>query len=77
MERFGRGRFGDSDEERLERLMDAGFSADRAMWINQRTAELRMEALQAQYDAARDGHRCAEPRPCPVERQPVEAQPVA
>ena len=50
-----RGRFGDGDEQRVEQLVAAGFSADRAMWINQRTAELRMESLQAQYDAAREG----------------------
>ncbi len=50
-----RGRFGQSNEDRIQRFMDAGFSADRAQWIDQRTAELRMEALQAQYDAAREG----------------------
>jgi hypothetical protein len=45
---------GGSDELR-ERLIDAGFSADRAQWLEERTAELRMQALQAQYDAAREG----------------------
>jgi len=57
-ERFNtarRGRLGQNSEERIQRLMDAGFSADRAQWIDQRTAELRMETLQAQYDAARGG----------------------
>jgi PDZ domain len=50
---FGRGaRFG-SDEELVERFVAAGISADRAQWILRRTEELRMQALQAQYDAAR------------------------
>lgn len=39
----------------VERLVAAGFSPDRAEWIERRTQELRMEALQAQYDAQRDG----------------------
>jgi hypothetical protein len=48
-----------SPEERqrraLEQLVAAGFSPDRAEWIERRTQELRMEALQAQYEARRDG----------------------
>jgi C-terminal processing protease CtpA/Prc len=40
-----------------QRLLESGFSADRAQWISQRTEELRMQALQAQYDAAREGER--------------------
>jgi hypothetical protein len=47
-------RFG-SDEELVERFVEAGLSADRAQWILRRTEELRMEALQALYDAARSG----------------------
>jgi membrane-associated protease RseP (regulator of RpoE activity) len=45
------------DEERrfAERLLAAGFAPDRADWIIRRTEELRMEALQAQYDAQRGG----------------------
>lgn len=39
----------------VERLVAAGFSPDRAEWIDRRTQELRMQALQAQYDAQRDG----------------------
>jgi hypothetical protein len=38
-----------------ERLVAAGFAPDRAAWIIRRTEELRMEALQAQYDAQRSG----------------------
>lgn len=38
-----------------ERLVAAGFAPDRADWIIRRTEELRMEALQAQYDAQRGG----------------------
>jgi hypothetical protein len=37
------------------RLLAAGFAPDRAEWIAQRTAELRMTQLQAQYDSAREG----------------------
>ena len=39
----------------IERLTEAGFAPDRAEWINRRTEELRMEALQEQYDARREG----------------------
>lgn len=38
-----------------ERFVEAGLSAERANYIVQRTEELRLEALQARYDAARDG----------------------
>jgi hypothetical protein len=39
----------------VERLTAAGFAPDRAEWINRRTEELRMKALQEQYDARREG----------------------
>jgi hypothetical protein len=39
----------------VEQLIAAGFAPDRAEWINHRTEELRMQALQAQYDAMRSG----------------------
>jgi membrane-associated protease RseP (regulator of RpoE activity) len=39
----------------VQSLIAAGFTADRAEWITRRTEELRMEALQAQYDAQRGG----------------------
>jgi S1-C subfamily serine protease len=48
-----------SPEERqrrnVEQLIAAGFAPDRAEWINRRTQELRMQAMQAQYEARRDG----------------------
>jgi hypothetical protein len=48
---------GDQQRERLmiERLTAAGFPPDRAEWINTRMEELRMQALQEQYDARREG----------------------
>ena len=36
-------------------LIVAGFAPDRAEWIDRRMRELRMQALQAQYDARREG----------------------
>jgi len=39
----------------VERLIAAGFAPDRAEWINRRTQELRMEQMQAQYEATREG----------------------
>jgi hypothetical protein len=45
----------------VERLVGVGFTPDRAEWITRRTEELRMEALQAQYEAQRGG-RPAEPK---------------
>jgi len=50
-------RDGGEDAERrfAEQLVAAGFAPDRADWIIRRTEELRMEALQAQYDAQRGG----------------------
>lgn len=42
-----------------EQLIAQGFAPDRAEWIIRRTEELRMEALQAQYDAQRGGRPVA------------------
>ncbi len=39
----------------IEQLQNAGFAPDRAAWIQRRRQELRMEALQAQYEARRAG----------------------
>jgi PDZ domain-containing protein len=39
----------------IDRLVAAGFAPDRAEWLNRRTQELRMQAMQAQYEAKRDG----------------------
>jgi hypothetical protein len=48
-----------SPEERqrraIERLVAAGFAPDRADWLNRRMQELRMQTLQAQYEARREG----------------------
>jgi hypothetical protein len=43
-----------------ERLIEVGFAPDRADWIIRRTEELRMEGLQAQYDAQRGGRPVAQ-----------------
>ena len=45
----------DVQRRQVERLIAAGFAPDRAEWINRRTSELRMQQLQAQYDATREG----------------------
>ena len=39
----------------VDALVAAGFPPDRAAWIDHRISELRMQALQAQYDAQRQG----------------------
>lgn len=44
----------------LDRLIAAGFAPDRAEWITRRMDELRMQTMQAQYEARRDG------RPAPA-----------
>jgi hypothetical protein len=44
----------------VEQLIAGGFAPDRADWINRRSQELRMQTLQAQYDATREG-RAIEP----------------
>jgi hypothetical protein len=50
-----RGRPPLDDNELVERFIAAGLTPQRAQWIVARTQELRMEALQEQYDAAREG----------------------
>ena len=44
-----------SPEGRAAQLVEQGIAPDRAEWIIQRESELRMEALQAQFDARRTG----------------------
>ncbi len=44
-----------SSERRISRLIEAGFSPDRADWIVRREAELQMAAMQAQFEARRSG----------------------
>ncbi|HEY8521747.1 MAG TPA: PDZ domain-containing protein [Gammaproteobacteria bacterium] len=51
-------RFGgpaEDDRPLAEVLVAAGFSTDRAAWIERRVAELPMELLRAQYEARRTG----------------------
>jgi hypothetical protein len=43
------------DNDLVERFIAAGLTPQRAQWIVARTQELRMQALQEQYDAAREG----------------------
>jgi PDZ domain len=45
----------DLARRQVDRLVAAGFAPDRAEWINRRTSELRMEQLNAQYEAQREG----------------------
>jgi len=52
---IARGNRGDESGRRLSTLTEAGFSAAQAEWIMQRESELRMEALQARYEAMRSG----------------------
>jgi hypothetical protein len=42
-------------ERRLQSLVAAGFTRERAEWIERRTEELQVQAMQAQYDAQRNG----------------------
>lgn len=44
-------------ERQLDRLVRAGFSRERAEWIERRTQELQVQAMQAQYDAQRSGQQ--------------------
>ena len=47
---------GGANERRIvEQLIAGGFAPDRAAWINRRSQELRMQSLQAQYEAMRQG----------------------
>ena len=44
-----------TDDGRVARLINAGFTPERADWILQREAELQMEVMQARFDARRSG----------------------
>ena len=48
-QRFGRNFRPQTPEQRISTLEEGGFSPDRAAWIEQRRAELQLQALQAQY----------------------------
>lgn len=43
------------ERRRRERFIAAGFTPDRVQWIERRIDELRLEALEAEYEAARRG----------------------
>ncbi len=45
----------DSPEYRVQRLVAAGISQDRAEWILQREAQIRMSLMEARYEAQRSG----------------------
>lgn len=55
------------EQRRRERFAAAGFTSDRAEWLERRVDELRLEMLEAQHEAARRG----EP-PDPRARRSVE-----
>ena len=42
-------------EQRAARLVEGGFTPQRAQWLMDRTEALRMESLQAVYEARREG----------------------
>ncbi len=42
-------------EQQLDRLVKAGFTRERAEWIERRTQELQLQAQQAQFEAQRTG----------------------
>jgi membrane-associated protease RseP (regulator of RpoE activity) len=42
-------------ERRLDSLVEAGFTRERAEWIERRSEELEYQAMQAQFDAQRSG----------------------
>jgi S1-C subfamily serine protease len=54
----------------VEQLIAAGFAPDRAAWIDRRTQELRMQLMQAQYEARRDGR----PPPADAEATTLRAE---
>ncbi len=50
-----RRRFGDNREGRLDALVRAGLSAERAEWIMQRESRYQLAMLEARHDASREG----------------------
>ncbi len=47
-------------QRQIDNFVEAGFRPDRAQWLLQREEELEMAALEARYQAARDGASEAE-----------------
>jgi hypothetical protein len=54
-EAFRQRRFGVSNEDSVGRLTEAGFTPERAEWLQRRESELQMQAMQARFDARRSG----------------------
>ena len=52
---YGRRAAAATPERLVIDLIVAGFARDRAEWINRRIQDLRMQAMQAQYEARREG----------------------
>ena len=50
-----RGRLMNTREGRIDVLVEAGFSPDRAAWILRREDELQFEAMEARFEATRSG----------------------
>jgi hypothetical protein len=46
-------------ERQLQRLVEAGFSRERAEWIERRLEELEVESMQARFEAQRSSARSA------------------
>jgi len=55
MEVFRQQRFGASNQDSVSRLIEAGFTPERAEWLQRRESELQMQAMQARFDARRSG----------------------
>lgn len=55
MEVFRQQRFGASHQDSVSRLVEAGFTPERAQWLQRRESELQMQAMQARFDARRSG----------------------
>ena len=52
---FRQQRFGTSGDALVSRLVEAGFTPERAEWLQRRESELQMEVMQARFDARRSG----------------------
>jgi C-terminal processing protease CtpA/Prc len=52
---FRQQRFGTSSDALVSRLVEAGFTPERAEWLQRRESELQMEVMQARFDARRSG----------------------
>ncbi|MDH3350309.1 MAG: PDZ domain-containing protein [Gammaproteobacteria bacterium] len=55
IEAFRQQRFGVSSQDIVSRLVEAGFTTERAEWLQRRESELQMQAMQARFDARRSG----------------------